>query len=142
MLSIGQVAKQAGVGVDTIRFYEKQSLLGKPSRTPGGYRTYDESAVRVLQFILQAKHLGFTLREIKQLLLLHRGTQSTRGDFRTIAREKLADIQAKIVALKRLRDALLPLVARCDGVGPLAGCPIVEALTKDLTHEGCHKSEE
>ena len=135
MLSIGQVAKQAGVGVDTIRFYEKQSLLGKPSRTPGGYRTYDESTIRVLQFILHAKHLGFTLREIKQLLRLQRGTQSTRADFRALAREKLADIQTKINALEKMRGALLPLVARCDGVGPLEGCPIVEALTADHVSE-------
>lgn len=136
MLSIGQVAKQAGIGVDTIRFYEKQSLLGKPPRTPGGYRTYDQSAVRVLQFIQHAKNLGFALREIKQLLRLQRGTQSTRADFRALAREKLADIQSKIETLNKMRGALLPLVARCDGVGPLDGCPIVEALT------GGHDSEE
>lgn len=142
MLSIGQVAKQVGVGVDTIRFYEKQSLLGKPSRTPGGYRTYDESTVRVLRFILQAKHLGFTLREVKELLRLHRGTHSTRADFRVLAREKLANIQARIEGLKSMRDALLPLVARCDGVGPLDGCPIVEALTKDVVHGSCHQTEE
>lgn len=130
MFSIGQVAKQAGVGVDTIRFYEKQGLLGKPSRTPGGYRQYDLATVRVLQFILRAKHLGFTLREVKQLLRLHSGARSTRADFRDLARGKLADIQTRIADLERMRDALLPLVARCDGTGPLDGCPIVEALAE------------
>jgi DNA-binding transcriptional MerR regulator len=141
MFSIGQVAKQVGVGVDTIRFYEKQGLLGKPSRTPGGYRKYDEGAVRVLRFILWAKHLGFTLREVKQLLRLHSGARSTRADFRALAREKLADIRARIESLERMRDALRPLVARCDGTGPLAGCPIVEALTEG-SPPACHPPEE
>src|SRR5579883_1356467 len=81
MLSIGQVAKQTGVAVDTIRFYEKQGLLGRPPRTAGGYREYDPEAVRVLRFIARAKALGFTLREVKQLLRLHRGSRSTRADF-------------------------------------------------------------
>ena len=142
MLSIGQVAKETGVAVDTIRFYEKEQLLGKPARTAGGYREYDHGTVRVLQFIFRAKHLGFTLREVKQLLRLHRGTQSTRADFRALARNKLADVQARIVGLTKMRDALLPLVARCDGVGPLDGCPIVEALTEDSSRAVCHALEE
>lgn len=142
MLSIGQVAKRTGVAVDTIRFYEKERLLGKPPRTAGGYREYDLGTVRVLQFILRAKQLGFTLGEVKQLLRLHRGTQSTRADFRALARNKLADIQARIAGLERMRDALLPLVARCDGVGPLDGCPIVEALTENPPEAACHAMEE
>ena len=137
MLSIGQVAKRTGVAVDTIRFYEKQGLLGKPPRTVGGYREYDQGSVRVLQFIARAKRLGFTLREVKQLLRLHRGTKSTRADFRALAREKLADIEARIAGLVKMRDALEPLVARCDGVGPLDGCPIVEALAGDTEHAAC-----
>ena len=138
MLTIGQVAKRSGVAVDTIRFYEKERLLGKAPRSAGGYREYDQGAVRVLQFILRAKHLGFTLGEVKELLRLHHGTQSTRADFRALARGKLADVQARIAGLEKMRDALLPLVARCDGVGPLDGCPIVEALTEDAPAAACH----
>lgn len=144
MLSIGQVAKRSGVAVDTIRFYEKQGLLGKPGRSGGGYRQYDEGAVRVLQFIRRAKHLGFTLSEVKELLRLHRGTGSTRADFRSLARGKLADIQARIAGLTKMREALLPLVVRCDGAGPLEGCPIVDALTGDAAYaeHDCHSLEE
>ena len=142
MLSIGQVAKRTGVAVDTIRFYEKERLLGKPPRTAGGYREYDQETVRVLRFIRRAKHLGFTLSEVKELLRLHHGNRSTRADFRALARNKLADIQARIADLERMRDALLPLVARCDGVGPLDGCPIVEALTEDSSRAVCHALEE
>ena len=142
MLSIGQVAKRTGVAVDTIRFYEKERLLGKPPRTAGGYREYDQETVRVLRFIRRAKHLGFTLNEVKELLRLHHGTKSTRADFRALARNKLADIQARIEGLERMRDALLPLVARCDGVGPLDGCPIVEALTEETPQPACHAPEE
>ena len=142
MLSIGQVAKQTGVAVDTIRFYEKQGLLGRPPRTAGGYREYDPEAVRVLRFIARAKALGFTLREVKQLLRLHRGSRSTRADFRTLAREKLSDIESRIAGLVKMRNALRPLVARCDGEGPLEGCPIVEALTGATEYASCHSLEE
>ena len=142
MLTIGQVAKRTGVAVDTIRFYEKERLLAKPPRTAGGYREYDQGTVRVLQFIRRAKHLGFALSEVKQLLRLHHGTKSTRAEFRAIAPNKLADIQARIEGLERVRDALLPLVARCDGVGPLAGCPIVDALTEEVPQHACHAPEE
>ncbi len=141
MLTIGQVAKRTGVGVDTIRFYEKERLLGKPPRSAGGYREYDQGAVRVLQFIRRAKHLGFTLGEVRELLRLRRGTQSTRADFRALAQAKLAAIDARIAGLERMRDALLPLVERCDGVGPLDGCPIVEALTEERTKAPCHPEE-
>lgn len=139
MLSIGQVAKRTRVAVDTIRFYEKQGLLGRPPRTAGGYREYDPETVRVLQFIARAKALGFTLREVKQLLRLRRGT---RADFRALAREKLADIESRIAGLVKMRDALEPLVARCDGEGPLDGCPIVEALTGEKELAACHTMEE
>lgn len=142
MPSIGQVAKQTGVAVDTIRFYEKEGLLGKPPRTAGGYREFDPGTVRVLRFIARAKGLGFTLREVKQLLRLHRGTRSTRADFRALAREKLSDIEARIEGLIRMRDALEPLVERCDGVGTLDGCPIVEALTGDAEAAACHAQED
>lgn len=142
MLSIGQVAKRTGVPVDTIRFYEKEGLLGKPPRTAGGYREFDPETVRALRFIARAKALGFTLREVKQLLRLHRGTRSTRADFRTLAREKLLDIESRIAGLVKMRDALRPLVARCDGEGPLAGCPIVEAITGEPELAACHTLEE
>ena len=130
-MRISELARDVGVSADTIRFYEKQGLLGKAPRSAGGFRVYDDVAVDVLRFIIRAKRLGFSLTEVKHLLHLHQGAQGSRSEFRSLARKKLDDIEAKIDDLKRMRDALQPLVARCDGHGPLAGCPIVEALVGD-----------
>ncbi len=117
MLTIGQLAKRAGVGVETIRFYERAGVLGEPPRTPSGYREYDEGAVRVLQFVLRAKRLGFTLREVKELLALRDAPDAGRQDVRKKATEKLADIDARIAELRAMRGDLSRLVAACRGNG-------------------------
>jgi Cu(I)-responsive transcriptional regulator len=133
-LSIGDVARQANVGVETVRFYERQGLLEEPQRKASGYRQYDEGAVAVLRFIRRAKELGFTLKEIKGLLALRLDTSATRADVRKQAKEKVADIEARIADLQRMRDSLLALIKRCHGTGVASGCPIIEAI------EGCeHK---
>ena len=127
-LSIGEVARQAGVGVETVRFYERQGLLAEPERRASGYRQYDEEAVAVLRFIRRAKELGFTLKEIKSLLELRLDTTATRADVRQQAKEKVADIEAKIADLQRMRDALTKLMKKCHGDGAASGCPILEAI--------------
>jgi MerR family copper efflux transcriptional regulator len=127
-LSIGQVAKQAGIGVETVRFYERQGLLEEPDRKASGYRQYDAEAVSVLRFIRRAKELGFTLKKIKGLLALRFDRSATRSDVRRQARAKLTDIEEKIRDLQRMRDTLLRLVDTCHGDGPATGCPILEAL--------------
>jgi MerR family copper efflux transcriptional regulator len=133
-LSIGAVARQAGVGIETVRFYERQGLLAEPVRKASGYRQYDDDAVAVLQFIRRAKELGFTLKEIKSLLALRLDASATRADVRQQAKEKVADIEAKIADLQKMRDSLAMLIKKCNGNGTLIGCPIIEAM------QGCdHK---
>ena len=129
--SIGEVARRAGVGVETVRFYERQGLLDEPERLPSGYRQYEEEAVAVLRFIRRAKGLGFSLKEIKELLALRHRASATRAEVRQQARTKVQDIQAKIEDLERVRDVLQRLIQRCRGDGPAVGCPILEALNGD-----------
>jgi len=127
-LTIGEVARQAGVGVETVRFYERQGLLEEPQRRASGYRQYEEEAVAVLRFIRRAKELGFTLREIKGLLALRLDATATRAEVRQQAKAKVADIEARIADLQRMRDALQNLVKKCHGDGATTGCPILAAL--------------
>jgi len=126
--TVGQVAKRAGVGIETVRFYEQQGLLDEPERRESGYRQYGDDDVAVLRFIRRAKRLGFTLKEIKALLALRDDGSATRSDVRARATAKIADIGAKIRDLQRMRDALTVLTAACHGDGPATGCPILEAL--------------
>lgn len=127
-LTIGQVARQAGVGVETVRFYERQGLLEEPQRRASGYRQFEQEAVAVLRFIRRAKELGFTLKEIKSLLELRLDTSATRNDVRQQAQAKVADMDAKIADLQRMRDVLQKLISKCHGGGSITGCPILEAL--------------
>ena len=127
-LTIGQVARSAGVGVETVRFYERQGLLEEPARKESGYRQYDEDVVARLRFIRRSKELGFSLKEIKQLLALRVDTSTTCAEVRSRAAAKIADIQQKIVALQRIKKALVKLTSVCRGRGPTSECPILDAL--------------
>jgi Hg(II)-responsive transcriptional regulator len=127
-LTIGQVARSAGIGVETVRFYERQGLLEEPARRESGYRQYREDVVARLRFIRRAKELGFTLKEIKALLALRLDASATRADVRKQARAKVADIEARIADLQRMRDVLQTLIRKCHGDGSTTGCPILAAL--------------
>lgn len=127
-LTIGQVADRADVGVETVRFYERQGLVEEPPRRPSGYRQYPPEAVARIRFIRRAKELGFSLKEIRELLALRLDPQSTCGDVRDRAEEKLAGIRDKIAALERMRAALERLTAACSGAGSVSECPILEAM--------------
>jgi Cu(I)-responsive transcriptional regulator len=127
-LSIGQVARRSGVGVETVRFYEREGLLEEPARRASGYRQYTDDVVRRLLFIKKAKSLGFTLREISDLIELRLDPNSTRANVRAQTQVKLADIDAKIRDLQGMRFALAKLIKACDGRGPLVECPILAAL--------------
>src|SRR5687768_3469455 len=105
-LTIGEVARQAGVGVETVRFYERQGLLEAPQRRASGYRQFNKHAVEVLRFIRRAKELGFTLKEIKGLLALRLDTSTTRAAVRQQAKAKVIDIETRIADLQRMRDVL------------------------------------
>lgn len=133
-LTIGNVAKQSGVGVETVRFYEREGLLEQPGRRPSGYRQYEPEAISRLRFIKHAKRLGFTLREIKELLALRLDPGATRARVREQAVAKIADIDQRIDELKRMKKALAPLVRACDGKGIVEGCPILEGIENACDH--------
>lgn len=133
-LTIGKVASESGVGVETVRFYEREGLLNQPARRPSGYRQYEPEAVARLRFIKQAQRLGFTLREIKELLALKLDPDATRKQVKERAVAKIADIERRIEELKRMKKALAPLVLACDGKGALEGCPILDAIEKPCKH--------
>lgn len=140
-MTIGQLARLAGVGVETLRFYEREGLLEPPGRRESGYRQYHPAVVGRLRFIQRAKALGFTLREIKDLLRLHEDEDATRADVKRRAQEKIADIEARIEDLRRMRAALGKLAEACDGDGPLHGCPIIQALAGSAEGAGPHDGE-
>ena len=129
-LSIGEVARRAGVGVETVRFYEREGLLEEPDRRESGYRQYTEEVVLRLRFIRRAKELGFTLKEIRELIALRRDPSATRADVRQQATAKITDIEAKIRDLQRMKEALLKLTVSCRGRGSASSCPILEALDR------------
>jgi len=127
-LTIGLVARRAGVGVETVRFYERQGLVEEPPRRMSGYREYDEEVVSRLGFIRRAKELGFTLKEIKELLSLRRDPSTPAADVRRQAEAKIADIEAKIEMLQKMKKALEKLTSACRGHATSAECPLLHAL--------------
>lgn len=132
-MTIGRLAKAAGVNIDTIRYYERHGLLPRAPRRESGYREYAAEDVARLSFIRRAKELGFSLADIGELLSL---SQDRRSDMRGVKRkaeERLADVERKIEELKRVRRGLKTLIDACPGHGQLATCPIVAALSADAT---------
>jgi len=124
----GEVASRGGVNLETIRYYERRGLLPKPPRTPAGYRTFDAAALRRLRFIKQAQALGFSLKEIKELLALRVDPRTSCADVRRRAEAKIADVEAKLRVLRTMKRALVQLTAACAGRGPVSACPILETL--------------
>ncbi len=130
-MTIGQVAKRAGVGIETIRFYERQGLLADPPRTSAGYRQYPVDTVARIAFIKNAKELGFSLKEIAELLSLRVHPRRSCGAVMRRAEAKLADIEAKIASLRRMRRALTDLKHACDRNAPTYQCPILNSLDRN-----------
>lgn len=127
-LTIGGVAKAAGVNVETIRYYQRLKLLEEPAKPPGGVRRYAEAAVARVRFIKRAQELGFSLAEIHRLLRL--GDPQSCGEARTLACEKLALVEARVADLQRLRGVLEDLIGRCDRRRGKVACPIIESLAR------------
>lgn len=127
-LTTGQVAMRAGIGIETVRFYEREGLLEAPERRPSGYRQFDEGIVARLLFIRRAKELGFTLNEIKELLSLKLDPSTTCADVKKRTQAKIADIDAKLDSLRRMKQALVKLTKACGGRGTTSDCPILDAL--------------
>jgi MerR family transcriptional regulator, copper efflux regulator len=124
-MKIGEVAKRSGVGIETIRFYEREGLLQEPQRRPSGYRQYDVSTVQRLEYIRRAKELGFTLAEIRELLELSFAAQRGCDHIRQRAEAKITDIENKIHSLQKMRRSLRKIVDRCKTTDSPHDCPLV-----------------
>jgi len=129
-MTIGQLSKRSGVGIEAIRFYEKEGILPRAERTDGGYRTYDEDTVKRLHFIGRAQKLGFSLKEIAQLFALRLTPKSNCGGVKKRAIAKLAEIDVKIADLERMRETLRELTKACDEENPIAKCPILNSFDR------------
>lgn len=138
-MSIGRLAAQARVNIDTIRYYERQGLLPPAERSASGYRKYSQSDLERLRFILRSKDLGFTLAEIGELLSLTSNRRSDMDGVKRKARTRLEQVEQKIAELKRVKRGLEKLIDACPGHGELAGCPIVAALSGGLEATGERK---
>ena len=131
LLKIGQVAKQTGVTVETIRFYEKQNLITTPQRTESGYRQYPLDTIKRVRFIQHAKDVGFTLKEVTELLALRRKPNASCTEIKLRTLQQIEEVDQKISDLKKIREALGRMVMKCSGHGALSECPILEELELD-----------
>ena len=129
--TIGEVARRTRVGIDTVRYYERNRLLPSPKRRASGYREYDVSDVRRLNFIRRAKEVGFTLQEIRELLALSGDRERGVRGIKARAETRLAEVDARIRELQRVRRGLKVLIAACPGHGALEDCPILAALGEE-----------
>lgn len=129
-MRIGELSKNTGFQVETLRYYEKQGLLTPISRTASGYREYDKESLKQLHFIRKAKSVGFSLKEITELLTLRvERDQHSCGDVKSIAEQKIIEIDNKIKELDEMRNALHKITeACCGGIEPATSCTILNSL--------------
>lgn len=127
-LPIGELARQANVNIETIRYYERRGLIEEPPRNKSGHRRYSAGAVRRIDFIKRCQSLGFSLKEIQEILELRITPGSACADMRARVNAKLAHVVRKIEELGQIRDALSRLTRKCTGKGPIGECPILEEL--------------
>jgi MerR family mercuric resistance operon transcriptional regulator len=128
-MTIGRLAKAAGVNVETIRYYRRIGLLPTPQRDYGSFRRYPKDSLKRLRFIKRAQQLGFTLDEVAALLDLSDGAHC--AETRELAERKLTMVERKLADLTAIRDVLGELIAACRRGSPTAGCSIIESLTRN-----------
>jgi len=130
-MTIGKLAKAAGVGVETIRFYERKGLIKKPQRKAGGFRHYSTEEAFRIKFIKRAQELGFTLKEVKDLLELQSKRKITGAEVRAKADQKIKDIKKKISDLKRMETSLVELCRVCgEGEQAIRECRVFDCFNK------------
>ena len=134
-MKIGEVAKRSGVGIETVRYYERERLLKQPARRPSGYRQYDESTLKRLEFICRSKELGFTLAEIRELLELSFAPNSGCDHVRQRAEAKITDIENKIRSLQKMRRSLRNIVRQCKTKNSFEECPLVHGTADPDTEQ-------
>ncbi len=127
-LRTGEVARRAGVHVETLRFYERKGILPEPPRRKSGYREYPPETVELVRFVKRAQQLGFSLREIRELLSLREVPEGARARVQSLVEEKLREIEHKIRHLEAMHRALRELLHACRCTGRSARCPIIESL--------------
>ena len=127
-LTIGGLARESGVGVETIRFYERRGLVEQPERPQSGYRKYSPETIARVKFIRNAKELGFSLREISELLALEADTEDGRKETREKTEAKIAEIDGRIASLQGLRGHLVELVETCRSGRRKCRCPIMDTM--------------
>ena len=133
VITIGQLASAAAVNLETVRYYERIGLMPRPSRTDSGHRSYDEKHVRQLSFIRRARELGFSIEDIRALLMLAAPTQRSCAEVKEIASAHLVSVQAKLADLAKLEHILAATVARCIGDNS-PDCPVLDILDRPQAH--------
>jgi len=129
-LLIGELAEKVNVNKETIRYYERKGLIPNPPRNDSGHRQYSEIDIKRTEFIKRTQSLGFSLKEIKDLLMLKIEPGTTCKDIQKIVKLKVSDIDKKINDLKEIKNTLNKLAGRCTGRGPVGECPILDELEK------------
>ncbi len=127
-MTVGRFAARAGVNVETVRYYQRRGLLARPARAGGGVRRYGEDSLQRIRFIKRAQHLGFTLDEVRALLLLNDGTGCVQA--RAIGERKLAEVEAKLMDLQAMSRTLATLIERCRARRGRVVCPLIDALAQ------------
>lgn len=125
-LTIGQLAKAAGVNIETVRYYQRRGLLSEPERPTGSIRRYAGADTERICFIKAAQGLGFSLEDVEQLLRLEDGTHC--GQARQLAERKLGEIRSKINDLRRIESTLDEMVSRCRAVRGKVRCPLIASV--------------
>jgi DNA-binding transcriptional MerR regulator len=134
VFTIGKLARIVDVSSDTLRYYEREELIEPAGKSPAGYRLYDQDSARRLRFIKQAQHCGFTLAEIRELLVLRRRDAACCGDVRKRAIEKKRQLESKIRSMRAMSKALDRLIADCvDETQPVDECAILAAFERPAT---------
>lgn len=141
LLRIGELAKQSGLGIETIRFYERKGLLEEPERRPSGYRQYDESVIARLKFIRRTKSLGFTLTEIEELLALWFNPNTACHHVREKATRKIGEIEERIKMLGDMKRSLRKLLTQCEQRGSVEKCPLLDGLNATNSHSSRKKPQ-
>ncbi len=127
-VTIGRLAREAGLAAETLRYYERIGLIQPVQRTQSNYRLYDTHAGSRLRFIRRAQNLGFSLAEVKELLDISSSPENDMSHVKALTEQKIAEIDFKIADLQRMRSALAQQAEHCPGHGSVENCPILASL--------------
>lgn len=131
-LGIGALSKISDCSAETIRYYEHQGLLSEAGRTAGGHRKYNREHFKMLMFLLRAKHLGFSQKDVRALVEMADSDRTNCDNVQKLADRQLHEVQNKIAHLKKLEKSLQDLVTNCESEGAQADCPMIDSLLDDF----------